>query len=131
MLAELLVCLALNVYHEARDQPIVGQEAVAHVTLNRVRSPGFPDDVCAVVYQGGERRHGCQFSWYCDGRPDAPREREAWARANGVAARALLGLSEDPTEGALHYHAEYVDPGWASAMRRVIRIGNHTFYRRK
>ena len=29
-------CLALNIYHEARGEPIVGQEAVAYVTINRM-----------------------------------------------------------------------------------------------
>ena len=30
-----LLWLTLNVYHEARSEPQIGQLAVAHVTLNR------------------------------------------------------------------------------------------------
>ena len=47
-----LLCLALNVYHEARDQPVYGMQAVAEVVLNRVHDRRFPDTVCEVVKQG-------------------------------------------------------------------------------
>ena len=36
-----LQCLAKNVYFEGRNQPWVGQVAIAQVTLNRVRSAGI------------------------------------------------------------------------------------------
>ena len=38
-----LMCLARNIYHEARGEPITGQYAVAEVTMNRVASRRFPD----------------------------------------------------------------------------------------
>ena len=44
-----LRCLAENIYHEARGEPLAGQYAVAEVTMNRVRSREFPNSVCAVV----------------------------------------------------------------------------------
>ena len=64
-----LVCLALNVYFESRDQPLIGQFAVAETVLNRVHSEDFPDDVCEVVFQGETYswkpelpiRNRCQF----------------------------------------------------------------------
>ena len=76
MIAEALVCLALNVYHEARDQPFIGQVAVAQVVMNRVKDERYPDDVCGVVKQGLTYSwdtdypvlNRCQFSWYCDGK---------------------------------------------------------------
>ena len=52
MLVEALVCLALNVYHEARDQPFIGQVAVAQVVMNRVHDDRFPNTVCEVVQEG-------------------------------------------------------------------------------
>ena len=71
MIAEAIVCLALNVYHEARDQPFKGQIAVAQVVMNRVHDDRYPDDVCSVVKQGQTYswkpdfpiRDRCQFSW--------------------------------------------------------------------
>ena len=35
MLVEAMTCLAMNVYHEARDQSLIGQVAVAQVVMNR------------------------------------------------------------------------------------------------
>lgn len=34
-------CLALNIYHEVRGEPIIGQVAVAKVVLNRVASSNY------------------------------------------------------------------------------------------
>ena len=55
MIEMFLTCLALNVYHEARSEPMDGQYAVAHVVLNRVADDSFPDDACKVVKQGYHR----------------------------------------------------------------------------
>ena len=93
MFAEALVCLALNVYHEARDQPFIGQVAVAQVVMNRVRDDRYPDDVCDVVMQGPTYswkpdfpvRHRCQFSWYCDGKSDKTPDQTAWEQALTIA----------------------------------------------
>ncbi|MEY6431814.1 cell wall hydrolase [Thioalkalicoccus limnaeus] len=124
-----LECLALNIYHEARSEPKTGQIAVAAVTLNRVQSTIFPDSVCAVVKQGGPRLHRCQFSWYCDGKSDEPTERRAWDKARDLAYRSLLGAFDDPTGGATHYHANYVDPHWAAVYEPTVQLGRHHFYR--
>jgi len=127
-LAELR-CLALNIYWEARSESIPGQIAVGAVTLNRVQSPRFPANVCDVVRQGGEvRRHRCQFSWWCDGKKDEPLEANAWRRAMTLARLISAGAVDDPTEGALWYHADYVKPKWASAKEKVAKIGRHIFY---
>jgi spore germination cell wall hydrolase CwlJ-like protein len=122
-------CLALNIYHEARSEPEVGRLAVAAVTLNRVDSPRFPDSVCDVVKQGGERRDRCQFSWWCDGKRDDPHEEDAWEEALRLSRLSLLGLAEDPTGGALYYHADYVSPRWSRTFKRTAEIGRHHFYR--
>jgi N-acetylmuramoyl-L-alanine amidase len=152
MIAEALMCLALNAYHEARDQDIRGMVAVSQVVMNRVESDLFPDDVCEVVMQGPTReswktrqyidideedreyypiRHRCQFSWYCDGKDDTPYEEKAWGQArlvaNGVYYQKLYPLVGD----ALWYHADYVTPEWAESKREVAQIGNHIFYERK
>ncbi len=124
-----LACLALNIYWEARSESLEGQQAVAKVTLNRVRSPDFPDTICGVVTQGSERTTGCQFSWQCDGRDDTPRDARAWARANEVARHGLFEDPADPTRGALFYHATYVSPTWVRLMTQVTQIGRHIFYR--
>jgi len=124
-----LRCLALNIYFEARNEPLPGQIAVAHVVLNRVADRAFPDTICGVVRQGGDRRrHRCQFSWWCDGRSDRPREEAAWRHSLQLAHAIYRGHLADPTEGAKWYHAVYVTPDWRQAFRQGPRIGRHIFY---
>lgn len=128
-IAEELDCLALNIYHEARGEPELGKLAVGHVTLNRVADARFPMTVCGVVRQGGEAKlHRCQFSWWCDGRSDRPRDTEAWQAVRAVARKVYLGFSVDPTEGALWYHADSVLPSWGKVLTRGPQIGQHLFY---
>ena len=122
-------CLARTIYFEARGEGEEGQRAVGHVVMNRVASPKYPDSVCAVVHQGGEaRRNRCQFSWWCDGRSDEPTDRKSWIRALRLAYEVYLGVSDDPTGGALWYHAVYASPYWKNLLVQGDRIGQHIFY---
>jgi len=137
MFAEALVCLALNVYHEARDQPFIGQVAVAQVVMNRVRDDRYPDSVCDVVKQGPTYswkqdfpvRHRCQFSWYCDGKSDKTPDQTAWQQAMLIAQGVHTGNLDDFVEGATHYHATYVLPEWTESKVPIVQIGDHMFYR--
>ncbi len=122
-------CLALNIYFEARGEPETGQLAVGHVVMNRVASARFPSTVCDVIQQGGElRRYRCQFSWWCDGRSDRPRNKRLWEKSAELALNVYWGRSVDPTEGALWYHADYVKPYWREEFERGPKIGRHIFY---
>ena len=136
------ICLALNTYHEAKNQSTVGQIATAQVVMNRVEDKRFPNTVCEVVKQGPTRpswedpnkeypiKHRCQFSWYCDGKSDVPKNEKAWKKAQDVAFLVLYNKIElDVTEGATHYHATYVKPAWAKTKKRTTRIEKHIFYR--
>lgn len=121
-------CLTDAIYHEARSESEAGQVAVAEVVLNRVASGRYADTICGVVYQGANRVTGCQFSFTCDGSLKAPIEPVAWARAERVANDVILGHRRNLVGGATHYHADYVDPYWASSYGRTTRIGRHIFY---
>jgi len=124
-----LRCLALNIYHEARGEPLQGKIAVAHVVMNRVAAERFPGQICAVVQQGGERRrYRCQFSWWCDGRSDQPRDVAAWRESLLVALLIRRGATDDPTQGALWYHADTVAPYWSKIFKVYKKIGRHIFY---
>ena len=123
-------CLATAIYFEARGEPIQGQIAVAQVVMNRVRSSLYPDTICGVVYQGQNRRSGCQFSFTCDGRADVPKDKEKWRKVNEVAKHMTDGESWLGDIGhATHYHANYVKPRWRRELNRVKRVGRHIFYR--
>ena len=143
MFAEAVMCLALNMYWEAKNQSMIGQVAVGQVVMNRVEDSRFPNTVCEVVYQGEHRpswkdptkdhpvRHRCQFSWYCDGRSDEPNKNsKQWFNAMEYARIVYSGrLVFDLTEGSTHYHATYVRPSWAKTKTRTTRIESHIFYR--
>jgi len=122
-------CLALAIAYEAGFEPLAGQEAVAQVILNRVRHPAYPDTACGVVWQGSQRRSGCQFTFTCDGSLRRARSAAAVAAARAVAVRVLAGESIDHVRGATHYHADYVAPYWAPSLTRVRQIAAHIFYR--
>jgi spore germination cell wall hydrolase CwlJ-like protein len=123
-------CLAEAVYFESRGESVRGQIAVAQVVMNRVFSGYYPDDICRAVYQNANRHLACQFTFACDGIPEVATERGAWARARRVAQATLDGKIWLPEIGkATHYHAYWVRPWWVRAMRKLHKIGVHTFYR--
>ncbi len=122
-------CLAQAIYYEARSEPRIGQVAVADVVLNRVASPLFPNSICGVVYQGSERRTGCQFSFTCDGAMDARLNQRKWTASKELAGAILAGLRAPVSRNATHYHADYVSPYWAPRMTPTASIGTHKFYR--
>ena len=144
-----LNCLAMNIYHEARNDLIAGQFAVADVVLNRVADKRFPNTICEVVHEGPVReswqtrktddpndavlipvKHKCQFSWYCDGIDDATNEHTPWLQAQAIAAMMTTSnIFRGITDGATHYHAHYVRPRWAKTKYPVGTIGLHKFYK--
>jgi N-acetylmuramoyl-L-alanine amidase len=145
-------CLAMNMYHEARGQGVAGVLAVSFVVLNRVKDNRFPNTICEVVEDGPVReswktrkdknlspimrkyypiKHRCQFSWWCDGISDVPKDKKTYQK--------LLKISQgiidqkyplvDITDGALFYHADYVTPSWAKTKVKTVEIQDHIFYR--
>ena len=129
-------CLAEAIYFEARGESEKGQLVVGRVVQNRAESGDYPTTICGVVYQGSKRRTGCQFSFACDGMPEAINEKEAWQTAKARAAE-LAKCDEKcrrtpDWSGSLwtstHYHADYVHPRWAKKLKRTGSVGRHIFY---
>ena len=122
-------CLAAAAWWEAGDDT-AGGAAVAQVVLNRLRHPAFPKSVCGVVFQGSERRTGCQFTFTCDGSMAARRPSPAaWARAQSVAQGALAGRANAIVGLATHYHTPDVFPVWSSQLLKLSAAGGHLFFR--
>ncbi|WP_371809725.1 cell wall hydrolase [Croceicoccus sp. YJ47] len=122
-------CLATAIYYEAGMEGADGQRGVAQVVLNRVRHKSYPNSVCGVVFQGAERRTGCQFTFTCDGslaRAPAPRR---LAQARKIAEDALAGSVYAPVGLSTHYHADYVVPYWSPSLLKTAVVGTHIFYR--
>jgi spore germination cell wall hydrolase CwlJ-like protein len=128
-----LDCLAINIYREAGYEPFEGKVAVAQVTMNRVASGKFGNDVCGVVYQKNVvmERVVCQFSWACDSvHRNRPIGKEAYNESYEVAKKVLLeGFRLDVLKDALFYHATYVNPRWN--LEKIGVIGQHIFYKQK
>ena len=117
-------CLAKNIYHEARGEDILGQYAVAQVTLNRVKSPRYPNTICEVVMQP------FQFSWANNRsiRWTHPNDRD-WEQAKQIMYNVLFdGYRIDGLENALFYHADWVSPNWRLPEAKIVQIGTHIFY---
>ena len=142
-------CIALNMYHEARNQGSAGILAVTAVVFNRVKDKRFPNTVCEVIKQGPTReswktkqtpeddavyypvKNKCQFSWYCDGKGDKPKDIKTYNKLLDI-SYAILDKQMpfiDLTDGALFYHADYVTPGWAKTKIKTVEIQDHIFYR--
>ena len=126
-------CLAQNIYFEAAKESFEGKLAVAQVTLNRVNSGKFANNVCGVVKQK-DKINGvmiCQFSWFCNqAYTRIVRNPYQWEESVLAAKKALTEpVAHDGIykSGAMFYHANYVNPGWH--LTRVAQIGNHIFYR--
>ena len=123
-------CLANAVYFESRGESVRGQIAVAQVVMNRVFFGFYPNNVCEVVYQNAHRYNACQFTFACDRIRDVVTEPDAWERAKRIAKDVLDGkLWLDDVGKATHYHAYWVRPWWIRTMRKLHKIGVHSFYR--
>ena len=121
-------CLALAAMAEAgnTDQ---GQRAVIQVILNRVRHPAFAKTVCGVVFEGSQRRTGCQFTFTCDGSLTRKYGGAVWAQARDRADQALGGRVDAAVGTATHYHTDWVYPSWSPKLQKIAQIETHLFYR--
>ena len=140
-----VLCLAKNIYFEAGVESTAGKLAVANVTINRTLRNNYPNSICGVVHEGIHRynerigehvpvRDRCQFSWYCDGRGDTPNEGRTWRSAQDLAKKVLVNYYDkaliDITDGATHYHANWMEkyPKWSKQKKIMASIDRHIFY---
>lgn len=125
-------CLTLNIFHEARSESKAGQRAVASVTLNRVSSKYYPNNICDVVFQKRwdkiRKRVVSQFSWTEFDQPPKLKSK-AWFRAWKIAEEAYKEKDKKQLKGAIFYHTENIKPSWARKKKPIAKIGRHIFYR--
>lgn len=131
------LCLAKNIYFEARGQDLRGQIAVALVTFNRVNSPRFPDSICGVVWQKGRSKktgkYVAQFSWTLDHISNTPPNTQTWKNVQRLVTAIMdensISNIVDFTEGSQYYHTKDIDPYWNDSMTMVATIDDHIFYK--
>ena len=140
-----ITCLAKNMYFEARSEGIAGVVATTQVVYNRVNSEEYPNTICEVIEQAKisqwwlkEKgiikpiKNKCQFSWFCDGYSDEPKDDKTYSELFELAEQFVNGEHEgmiDITGGALWYHADYVHPRWSNSKEVTAKVGRHIFYK--
>jgi spore germination cell wall hydrolase CwlJ-like protein len=121
--------MAKTVWAESRSEPFEGQVAVAWVIRNRALKGGWwgntIGEVCLKPWQ---------FSCWNDDDPQFEKIRAVtvadWRliRALGVCSLVITQDLPDPTMGATHYYADYIqEPTWAKKLSPTKKIGHHTF----
>jgi len=112
-----VLCLVESIYHEARGETLKGQQLVATVIINRVRSSKYPNTICEVVKQ--------PYQFSCFNRKLSIKDKKSWSK---IYNRAKLFL-EPINSKIMYYHNTSVSPNWASQKTKVLQAGNHIFYR--
>ena len=122
-------CLAATLYLEARDQPVLGQVAVAEVALRRHAASRVPRNLCEVLQQPK------QFALTMVSPRFRFKNMGAWNRAWRIAGASMTRWAENGERLAVvpaadHFYAvQRVTPSWAAHGERVALIGDHAFYR--
>ena len=140
-----ITCLAKNMYFEARSEGIAGVVATTQVVYNRVDSEEYPNTICEVIEQAKisqwwlkekgvikPLKNKCQFSCFCDGYSDEPKDDKTYSELFELAEQFVNGDHKnmiDITGGALWYHADYVHPRWANSKEVTAKVGRHIFYK--
>ena len=120
---------ARTLWGEAAGESVRGIEALAAVVMNR-----------AAVLVGSSVDDACRgFSCWSHDNPDLSQmlSLRSGTRSAGellfttclrIARRAVAGLLEDPTGGAMMFHNRSTLPDWTSGREPTAEIGNRLFY---
>lgn len=118
-------CIATAMYYEAKGEPLAGKRAVGYVILNRVQTGKWKPTPCGVVTQKA------QFSWYRPGTiGNIPTNLKNTYLALASSVINTYSRANDPSNGATHFHAKWVNPHWRG-VTRLLSIGGHVFYRQR
>jgi spore germination cell wall hydrolase CwlJ-like protein len=116
-----LRCMALNIYHEARDSNLKDKMGVAFVTKNRQEIT--QKSICDVVYERG------QFSWTRTVARIKPLEIKAWDESQRIAYMVLFDDEQrDFTHGATHFVETPHRPSWTKTGENWRVFGSHVFF---
>lgn len=128
-------CMVANLFFEARGKGAIGMQTVADVTINRAKSPDFPDTICGVVFQ---RK---QFSWTHQ-IPKAkiyavmqgkigwmkPADQAAFKLAEKIAVKTIRKGAIILPKTVMFYHTPAVRPKWARKMKKYGILAGHIMY---
>lgn len=131
-----VLCLALNMYHEARGSTVEDRIATTYVVFNRFESKGYPlknntdnKTLCDIVFDK------YQFCWTNPDKIKTPKEKGAWKHAQDLA----LKLYQNPEHKKLakqfnlkHYVVSSMlnddkKPKWIDNRKLTVKIGAHSY----
>ncbi len=115
-------CLARAMYFESNRSSRDGMVAVGSVVMNRVASPDFPGEVCAVVGQKGQFAPGVLST---EMREPGPR-----AMAMSLAASVLAGERHPQVTRARFFHQKDHRFPYRN-MHYVVTAGGNAFYEKR
>ncbi|MBU2249266.1 MAG: cell wall hydrolase [Gammaproteobacteria bacterium] len=123
---------------EARGEPYDGRVSVAFVVRNRVRDRRWPNTYAEVITQP------YQFSCLLDRDPNQKvfldnllpsknfnLESMIYRECLGIAFLVIGNWRKDITQGANHYHADWMVPfpKWSDPNKITYSVGGHIFYK--
>ena len=136
LVANAIVCLALNVYHESGNQSEEGMKAVAMVTMKRADNKA--ENVCKVVFKPK------QFSWANPlttvslkvrqkrAKDYMPTNQHTWNKSRQIARLAISGKLKSPVKSATYfYNPKLTTPVWKTHMVVVAKIDDHVFLKER
>lgn len=131
-----VVCLALNIYNEARGSSVKDRIASSYVVFNRYEDDDYPltlaknkRNLCNIIFDRW------QFCWTNNDKIPLPREKDAWNDAQKLA----LSLYSNPKHRILakkfalqHYVVTPLvtqrgRPKWIDNRTMTIKIGKHSY----
>lgn len=120
-------CLREAIYFEARGESIRGMALVGDVVANRVEdNSGYWEDTYCEVINSSK-----QFSYVEEVIDKTQYDEELSIQARAI-AEAIFYEHEDfrgISNGALMYHANYVNPDWDyTKLEKLFQYKNHVFY---
>lgn len=127
-----LQCIKNALWHEARGEPEKGIRAVMSVIYNRKKHKNYPNTFCKVILQDK------QFSAFNDNKELAMKRLKPLREQDKQAYRVVAGVAKEAVQGAfkpvlepsvLWYTHIKVKNKWTRKFKRVIVLGNHSFYK--
>lgn len=131
-----VVCLALNIYNEARGSSVKDRIASSYVVFNRYEDDEYPltlakneRNLCNIIFDRW------QFCWTNNDKVQLPREKGAWEDAQKLA----LNLYSNPKHRVLakkfalqHYVVTPLvtqtgRPKWIDNRTMTVQIGKHSY----
>lgn len=118
------------IYFESRGEPELCQLYVAKTIKTRMNKRHWGTTVKDVVHQVS-KNGTCQFSYYCDGKPETMNESgQAYKTAYSIANAALFNMnlldSHFRSDHFINHKLSSKD--WHTDMELVTACGDHTFY---